>query len=229
MMDRLRSKGLDDERLTLFPNWVELPNAAMTPDAGQPSYRQQLGLGASDKLILYAGNMGAKQGLEVVIEAAQRLQTHAHVHFLLVGEGPAQAGLKAMAEGLQRVHFLSLQPAERLHELLGSPDVHLLPQRAAAADLVMPSKLAGIMASGRPVVACTRADTEIASVVHDRGMVVPPEDAEALVDGIVRLLENPEQAAQWGAAARDYVEEHLNRDAVLKRFERTLFEALDSD
>ena len=227
MMDRLRSKGVAENRLLLFPNWVELPEALnKTPSAHHHGYRQQLGLSEADKLVLYAGNMGAKQGLEVVVEAAQRLQGRADVHFLLVGEGPAQTGLKAMAEGLQRVHFLPLQPAERLHELLSSPDVHLLPQRAAAADLVMPSKLAGIMASGRPVVACTRADTEIASVVHERGLVVPPEDAEALAQGIVTLLNNPEQAAQWGAAARDHVEAHLERDAVLRRFERLLTEAI---
>lgn len=222
MMDRLRTKGVAEDRLLLFPNWVELPGTTLSTSSSEAGYRQQLGLSASDRLVLYAGNMGAKQGLEVVVHAAQRLQEHTHIHFLLVGEGPAQAGLSTLAQGLQRVHFLPLQPAERLHELLGSPDVHLLPQRAAAADLVMPSKLAGIMASGRPVVACTRADTEIASVVHDRGLVVPPEDPDALAQGILAVLQNPDQAATWGAAAKDYVEEHLERDAVLKRFERAL-------
>ncbi|MEK8085020.1 WcaI family glycosyltransferase [Aquabacterium sp. A3] len=227
MMDRLRAKGIDDERLFLFPNWVTSASpVTQAPAAPQPPatdhYRQLLGLQAGDQLVMYAGNMAAKQGLEVVVDVARLMQTHAHVHFLLVGDGPARQALQSRAHGLVRVHFLPLQPADMLMTLLASADVHLLPQRLAAADLVMPSKLAGMMASGKPVVACTRHDTEIATVLEGRGLIVPPEDAEALMAGIHRMLSSPAEAQAMGEAARVYVRQSLMQDAVLSQFEDAL-------
>lgn len=227
MMDRLRAKGLDDEQLFLFPNWVTSESPAtqlhtVSPPPASDHYRQLLGLKPGDALIMYAGNMAAKQGLEVVVDAAQLMQTHAHVHVLLVGDGPARQELQSRAQGLSRVHFLPLQPAEMLSTLLASADVHVLPQRMAAADLVMPSKLAGMMASGKPVVACTRQDTEIAAVLEGRGLTVPPENAQALMDGIQQILSSPEKAQAMGEAARAYVHQTLMQDAVLSRFEDAL-------
>jgi colanic acid biosynthesis glycosyl transferase WcaI len=98
-------------------------------------------------------------------------------------------------------------------------DIHLLPQRADAADLVMPSKLTGMLASGRPVVATAQVDTELANAVAGCGVVTPPGDAAAFAAAIAALAQDAPLRARLGAAARDYAMHHLGRDAVLGQIE----------
>jgi colanic acid biosynthesis glycosyl transferase WcaI len=113
------------------------------------------------------------------------------------------------------VKFLPLQPAERLNDLLNLADIHLLPQRRQVADLVMPSKLLGMMASGRPVVACADAGASLAAVVSECGMVVAPEDGSAVADAIGTLAENRDKRLSLGNAARRRAVRDWGRDAVL--------------
>src|SRR5574342_906497 len=98
-------------------------------------------------VVLYAGNMGVKQGLEIVVEAAWGMRKNAGVHFVLCGEGSARPYLERAAREMRNVQFLPLQPQEKLNRLLNAADVHLLPQRVDVADQVMPSKLLGMLAS----------------------------------------------------------------------------------
>jgi colanic acid biosynthesis glycosyl transferase WcaI len=127
--------------------------------------------------------------------------------------------LEESVKGLVNVTLLPLQPFGRLNDLLNSADVHLLPQRVGAADLVMPSRLTGMLASGRPVIAMADAGTQVASVVEGRGLVVPVEDQVALVVAVELLTENAELRCRLGKAARDYAVEHLAKEEVLQRFE----------
>jgi colanic acid biosynthesis glycosyl transferase WcaI len=115
-----------------------------------------------------------------------------------------------------------LQPLDRLNELLNAADIHLLPQRASAADLVMPSRLSAMLASGRPVIATAHAGTQVATVVEGRGLVVPPENSAALDAAVEYLVEKPELRARLGAEARKYAESHLGKDTMLEQFERDL-------
>jgi colanic acid biosynthesis glycosyl transferase WcaI len=114
---------------------------------------------------------------------------------------------------------LDLQPAERLPDLLATADIHLLPQRADAADLVMPSKLTGMLASARAVVATAHTGTELANVVQTCGLVVPPEDPAALAQAIHTLALDAALRERLGAAGFAYTQAHLDREAVLQRFE----------
>jgi len=98
----------------------------------------------------------------------------------------------------------------------------LLPQRADAADLVMPSKLTGMLASGRPVLATAHPGTELALVVQDCGVVVPPEDPPAMAQAVQALAADSTLRTQLGAAGRVYALEHLDREAVLRKFESDL-------
>ncbi len=220
MRDRLLAKGVPGERLGLLRNWVTLHEPPAAPALA--AVRPRLGLPPDARLLLYAGNMGAKQGLESLIAMAGRLAGRTDTHLLLAGEGPTLPRLRALAAGLPRVHFLPLQPLERFVELLHAADVHLLPQRAAAADLVMPSKLGAMMASGRPVVAGAVAGTELADVLEGRGLLAEPENGDAFAAAVSRLLDDPPLAARLGAAARQYARTVLERDAVLGEFERGL-------
>ncbi len=220
MAQRLCSKGLPPARVAVFPNWV----SALPPDPPGLDYRRDLGIPTGARVALYAGNMADKQGLETIVAAAQRLQARPDLWFVLVGEGTARASLQAAAAGLPRVRFLPLQPAAHLGALLRIAHVHLLPQRAAAADLVMPSKLGPMFASARATVAGAHAHTELAAVVAGRGLVVPPEDAAAFADAIATLCDDPALAARLGEAARAWAERELAQDAVLGRLEAALLE-----
>jgi len=150
-------------------------------------------------------------------QAAARLAHLKQLYFVICGDGVLKAELEAVCADLPNTRLLPLQPAERLSELLGMADIHLLPQSSGAEDMVMPSKLSGMLASGRPTIATCRAGTEIANVLAGCGVVVPPEDVEAFADAIAGLVAQPERRAVMGRQAREYVERHLSLDAVLSR------------
>jgi colanic acid biosynthesis glycosyl transferase WcaI len=222
MLVRLNKKGVTDG--VLFPNWVD--PEAIFPLPGTNPMRRDLGLPKGAVVALYSGNMATKQGLEILIDAARLLACNAAVRVVLCGEGPAKARLEEVALGLDNVMFLPLQPVERLNDLLNLADIHLLPQLADAADLVMPSKLTGMFASGRPVVATAAFGTQVAEVVEGRGIVVAPGNASALAAAVGELAGSFEMRKKLGQAAREYALTHMSLEAVLGRFESDLLGAL---
>ncbi|WP_459655779.1 glycosyltransferase, partial [Achromobacter xylosoxidans] len=130
------------------------------------------------------------QGLETLAQVARLLEGDERLWFVFCGQGPARAPLQAQCQGLARVRFLDLQPAERLAALLNTADIHLLPQRAGAADLVMPSKLTRILATGRPAVCGAARGTDLAGLVAPCGRLTPPEDAVAMAEAVRKLAGN---------------------------------------
>ena len=223
MVERTLDKGVAPERVVHFPNWVDIDGIA--PLAAPSPYRAELGLAPDAVVALYSGNMGNKQGLEVIADVAHLLRDEPRIRFVLGGSGSGRAALQARCAGLPNVRFLDLQPLERLNDWLGLADVHLLPQRADAADLVMPSKLTGMLASGRAVLATAMAGTELCRVVtHDAacGRVVPPENPAAMAEALRALAADPAGRAAMGERGRRYAEAELSRDAVLRRFEAQL-------
>lgn len=220
MMERALGNSVKPERRLLFPNWVDVAAIAQPPDGNR--LRQKLGIPDNVIVVLYSGSMGEKQGMELLPKAATLLREKSGLVFVLCGTGPGREKLERDCKDLANVHFLELQPPSRLGELLCMANIHVLPQRADAADLVMPSKLSGMLASGRPVVATAKPGTEIASIVEGRGLVVPPEDAVALADALLILLEDPELRKRLGSLGRDYAMRHIDRNTVLARAEAGL-------
>lgn len=223
MVDKARGKGVADSRVVLFPNWVDVKSIHPTPANTSPDgYRAAMGIPQDAVVVLYSGSLGSKQGIELLAEAAQLLVCSHDIHFVFCGNGPSRESLKDACLRLANVHFLDLQPAERLNELLGMADIHVLPQRADAADLVMPSKLGGMLASGRAVIVTAHAGTELSNVVSGRGVVVEPGDAAALADAIEQLAMSRQTREEMGAAGRRFAESSLDQDAILRRLEREL-------
>ncbi|MBL0918883.1 MAG: glycosyltransferase WbuB [Hydrogenophaga sp.] len=223
MRDRALSKGVAPQRLVHLPNWADIGGIA--PLATPSTYRAELGLAPDAVVALYSGNMGNKQGLEVLAEVARLLQDEPRIQFVLGGDGSGRADLQARCADLPNVRFMDLQPPERLNDWLGLADVHLLPQRADAADLVMPSKLTGMLASGRAVLATAWPDTELREVVAQDaacGLVVPPDDPAAMAEALRVLAADPALRAELGANGRRHAEASLSQDAVLRRFEAQL-------
>lgn len=220
MVLRSLKKGVPPANAVLFPNWVDTDS--IRPISGENSIRRELSIGEAKVVLLYSGNMGSKQGLEVLAPLAARFSGDARAHFIFCGDGTSRPQLEQAVRGMANVTLLPLQPLERLNSLLNAADIHLLPQRADAADLVMPSKLTGMLASGRPVVATAAAGTQVAVVVGGRGIAVPPADFDALCDAIQLLLADADLRRSMGDAAREYAVRHLGREEVLLRFEAGL-------
>jgi colanic acid biosynthesis glycosyl transferase WcaI len=215
MLAKLEEKGVAAERIGFFPNWVD--TAAIRPLESEGRLRAELGIEHGKRVLLYSGSMGEKQGLEIVINAARAFASVKQVLFVLCGDGGARRRLEAAAAGLDNVRFIPLQPADRLNELLNLADVHLLPQRADAEDLVMPSKLTAIMASGRPVVATARAGSDLARIAAEGGIVVAPGDWAEFEWAIRSLLADDRLRRALGASARAYALLHWDREVVLRR------------
>jgi colanic acid biosynthesis glycosyl transferase WcaI len=227
MVSRLKMKGVNGERACLLPNWVDTNQIYPLPDPRR-TLRRVFDLPEEGTIVLYSGNMGNKQGLEIVVDVARELQTDTRIHFVFCGEGTARKDLERAAHHLPNVQFLSLQPAEKLNQLLNTADIHILPQRADAADLVMPSKLLGMLASGKAVIATADPGTEIGDVVGQIGVLVPPGDQRALYEAILELTEAPEMQACLGQKGRAFVCEHWSTEHILADFELQLRELVFS-
>ena len=166
-------------------------------------------------MVLYSGSFGQKQGLELLLDVARAMLQTSSVLFLLCGEGPARARLQEMARGLPNVRFMPLQPLGRLNELLNLATVHVLPQRADAEDLVMPSKLAAMMASGRPVIATARPGSDLARAVVQGGRVVFPGDVAAFARAVLELTGNADVSQRLGQAGRECALHSWEKSRVL--------------
>jgi colanic acid biosynthesis glycosyl transferase WcaI len=217
MVARLAEKGVAADRRLLFPNWVDTGEIRPGPSA----LRGELALPGEAVVALYSGNMGEKQGVETLAEVARGL-AGSPVHVVLAGAGAARPRLEAATAGLAQVHWLPLQPAERLADLLNAADIHLLPQLADAADLVMPSKLAFMLASGRPVVAGAAPGTAIARAIDGCGRIVPPGDGAAMAAAVRALADDAQARRELGEAARARAVADWDREAILARFEQAL-------
>lgn len=224
MRARIVAKGVPIERTWLVPNWADVQS--VRPMASDNAFRRELGLADDAVVILYAGNMGEKQGLEAVLEAASASQDDSRLQFVMVGDGAARPRLVARAKelALPNLRFLPVQPLERLPQMLAAGDVHLVVQRRDAADLVMPSKLTNILAAGRACVATADPGTALHEVVHghDTGEVTPPGDTAALVAAIRRLAADPARRQACGERARTYAEQYLDKDRILSDFQAKL-------
>lgn len=216
MVDRLALKGVPADKTVHFPNWVDVDS--IRPMPAPSNYRAALGIAPDAVVALYSGTMAGKQGLDLLPLAARLLQGVPNLVFVICGDGLMKPVIEAQCADLPNVKLLPLQPAEKLPDLLNLADIHLLPQSPDVADLVMPSKLGGMLASGRPVVATSHPGTELAHVVGPCGLVVPPLDAADFAAAVQQLALDAPLRTRLGQAARRYAEQNLGRDAVLQRF-----------
>jgi len=214
MRARLIEKGVSAARAIEMRNWSDARFAA--DPAGAEAIRRAWGLGGKT-VALYSGNIARKQGIEILVEAARLLAHRNDIAFVICGEGPNRQPLEHLAAGLGNVQLHDLQPAERMGALLTMADLHLLPQIAGAADLVLPSKLANMLASARPVVATSEPGTGLYDEVDGCGMITAPGDAVALANAIAALADDPARRTWLGQAAGQRAIERWSRDAIIDR------------
>ncbi|MEM9364713.1 MAG: WcaI family glycosyltransferase [Planctomycetota bacterium] len=231
MVAKLRNKGVAASKTRLVPNWVDCDKIfpiehedSIETASRRAELRRGFGIPEKGCVLMYSGNLGAKQGIEVIIEAARRAAERDReddpveqeaLHFVICGQGAAHDYLRGLAKGLENIHWLPLQPLERFNDLLNAADIHLLPQKARAADLVMPSKLTGMLAVGRPIVACAEHGTELADVVEHVGYVAKPGDADSFCRGIELLANDRGLREKLGREARSVALGTLSRTKLL--------------
>ena len=211
----LLAAGAQADHTTVIRNWVDL--SVIRPLDRPSAFRTELALRPGCRVVLYAGNIGAKQALDLVMDAADTLLNRQDVVFVIAGEGPEKSRLMARAKG--NVKFLPLQPEHRLCELLSLADLHILPQHAGAADLVLPSKLAAMLASGRPILVQAAEGTELAEFLDGAARIVPPGDVSALANAILTF--SPDTARE--AEQRRMLASKLSHEDALRDFFDLLF------
>lgn len=216
MAEVLRRQGVPAERIAVIPNWAP---AGVAPAADADVHRLRAELGLAGRFVaLYSGNLGRVHDLMPLIDAATRLRDEADIVFLFVGRGGQRAALEAAVRdrGLAHVRFLPPQPRAALAAALGIGDVHFVTLLASCRGLVFPSKLYGIAAVGRPVIAVTPADSDLARTVVDAGLGRSYErgDVAGIADGLRALARDPTLAARHAAAAADFAHRHSFANAL---------------
>lgn len=221
MAERIGARGVRADRIAVIRNWVDVTKIK---PLGRPSdYRAELGLADGVFVALYAGALGAKQGVGLLIEAARRLRDRSDIRMVVAGDGPMRGMLEAAAADLPNLIVLPFQPEERFSEFLGLADVHLMPQEKGAADLMLPSKLGGMLASGRPILVTADPGTELAEFLGGAAVCTPPGDVEAMVAALTAMADTPDAAR--GEPRRLELALSLSKDEGLAAFERALTEA----
>jgi len=216
--------GVDPGRVAVIPNFTDAD--LITPRAESP-YRAEWGIGPRETVALFSGRMGHSQALDDVAAAWALLRPRAEalgLRLVMVGDGQArEAAVKALG-GDPRVTFAPTQPRERLGDLLALADVGLAPLKAGLSGASVPSKLLGLMAAGRAVVAQAEEGTDTARLVQEAGCgrVTPPGDPAALAAAVEGLAGDPAGRAAMGAAGRAAVEGRFSAPAVVARYEELL-------
>jgi colanic acid biosynthesis glycosyl transferase WcaI len=222
LLRKIERKGIDPAKCVLFPNWVD--ENMVRPMKKNESLRKEFGLAEEDKVILYSGNLGEKQGLENIIEVAKRFRGEGHIKFVIIGCGGCEAKLKAAVKeaGLMNIHFHELLPYEKLPASLAMADIHLVLQKKYAADLVMPSKLVSILAAGGcPLVTAAQGSTLYDLIQNNEmGIVVEPDDYNELEKGITYALKN--NLEKFRQNARYYARKFLAKEVILGNWETKL-------
>jgi colanic acid biosynthesis glycosyl transferase WcaI len=225
MKQKIQQKAQKDT--FLFPNWTDIK--LFYPLENKASLKAEFGFQDTDRVILYSGAIGEKQGLEVILYAAKAFQEQKDLKFLICGSGPYKQKLQQLAESLQlaNVIFFPLQPLEKFNRFLNLADVHLIIQKANISDLVIPSKLTTVLAVGGLVIITANPGSGLHALVqlHHMGILVAAENQQALNEGISRAIN--QNNSQLTRNARLFAEGHLCIDKIMTAFENQVKRVLD--
>jgi colanic acid biosynthesis glycosyl transferase WcaI len=214
---KVRPDHRDDVRV--IPNFVDTD--AIRPLPRGTAYRRELGIGDDQTVVLYAGNVGFSQSVDLLVEAARRLVHRSELVFVVNGGGSGLAEIRESAAHLPNVRFAPYQPRERLPEVLASGDLHVVLLRTGLATASVPSKTYSILAAGRPLLASIDPGTEVTRVVAAAGcgVSVGPDDADALTSAVEALVSDHDGLAAMGSRGRAWVERWVSAAAVAEAYE----------
>lgn len=210
-------------KVRVIPNFVDTER--IRPGERENGYRREHGL-EGRTVVMYAGNVGMSQSLDLLVDAAAAMADDPSVVFVVNGSGSGLDAVRRRADGLANVRFVGLQPKERLPEVLAAADVHLVLLKRGLGRSSVPSKLYSVLAAGRPVVASIDPGTEVTRVLAaaGAGVAVAPDDPGSFTAAVARLVQAPQEAAAMGLAGRTWVERWLSPAAVAAAYEELFAE-----
>lgn len=225
MRERLIALGTDPDKILVIPNWADGERIVPDPEAGARFRRSH---GWEDRfVVMHSGNVGLSQQLDILVDAAARLREHDEILFAIIGDGASKPALEreVAARALDNVRFLPYMAKEALSASLGAADLHVVGLAPGLAGLIVPSKMYGIMAAGKPFVAAVQAGSEPAVVVETAacGIRVDPGDAAALAEAILALRAT--DLAPLGVRARAAFEAGFDRPRSVQAYRNLLEEA----
>jgi len=228
MQQRIADKGINANKTSVISNWVDVDLIRPQPKENPFSLKHGT---VNDFTVMYSGNIGLSQNLESIIDAASILKDEPSIRFVLIGDGATKAGLRRAAEqrGLKNLLFLPYQPKEMLRHSLSSGDIHLIPLDARLQGYIVPSKVYGIMAAGRPFLALVNQRSEVADIARqfDCGVVVRPDNAEALAKNIRELSNHSQYLEEMGHRGREAAVQYFGRELIRDQYGKLLHEVVE--
>lgn len=216
MRRKMIKKGLNDNIL-LMPNWSNIE--FVRPTKNDFWLHKYLNLENSKKLIVYSGNIGEKQGLELILKVADKLRQREEFQFVILGEGLYKKKLqqKGRNMNLPNLTLGSLVPKEKINQMLNSSFIQLVIQKPEGADSFLPSKLTNILAAGCPTIITANKRTTLFDLMKPKniGYVIEPENELALYNAIVEINDNDSLQHQLKYNSRKWAEENLKIDNCL--------------
>lgn len=230
MANNICAKGVPKEKIRIIPNFVDVEDFHPLPKVNNFSQSYDL----ADKFVVsYAGNMGAPQGLGILIDAAHILRKESGIHFLIMGDGSERSSLIAKAQNLKllNITLLPYQPYSLMAEAYASADASFVSQAPGTCNDGIPSKVYRIMACARPVIACTDADSTLARLVEksEGGVVVRSGDAVALANVIQQAYLHRDTWLEKGVKARLFVLQSYSRPSISNMYHDLIIELLRKD
>jgi colanic acid biosynthesis glycosyl transferase WcaI len=226
--DLVQYLGVDRRRIREIRNW----NHVDPPDPlASAAFREAHGWDADEIVVLHAGNMGYKQGLENVIAAAElAVRDDSRMRFVLLGDGNQRSSLEAIGAGIRTLEFLHIVGEEEFPAALGAADVLLVNERPGVAQMSAPSKLTSYFRSGKPVLAATDSAGFTAGelAASGAGVCVPADRPDLLLSEAIRLGTDRALGAQLGEAGRRYCAALLSQDAALDRYEQWIVDLAEA-
>jgi glycosyltransferase involved in cell wall biosynthesis len=232
MADRVFARGIPKNKIRVIPNWAD-EHAIQPTAAGSSRTREALGLNSSDIVIGYSGNLGQAHETDTLVGAAEILRDRADLKFLFTGGGRQHGRLQSLIEArdLKNFIFLPHQPRDQLSDTLAAADVHWLSLRPELEGLIVPSKLYGILAAGRPVLAVCDWQGEVSKLVekHQCGFVIQPGDAPALAQAIAKLADDPILRHGMACRSRQASEQNYSKNQSLTSWSHLIRSLLARD
>jgi colanic acid biosynthesis glycosyl transferase WcaI len=223
MGGKVASKGIEKNKIYFLPNWIETEHMVSHTKNNIFIKNNKL---ENKFIILYSGNVGLKQGLDVILDVAKRTKNDSKIFYLIIGDGVYKKTLVRNAKELMldNVLFLPVQSKELFPHILASADIALVPQQKTVTDIVMPSKLLGLLASSTPVIAGANARSELWNIMNDSGcgIVISPENSDQLFNAILDMYNFPDRIKKYGKNSREYAIKNFSKNVILKSFEQEI-------
>ncbi len=224
MINKLEEKDIDKNKIYYFPNWIDPKRFKQKNERNRLSntYRKKFNLSPETIVIQYSGSMNKKQGLDFLIPIIENFKNHQNVFWVFGGEGPTKNQLIYSTRKINNIKFLPFQDADKFNDWLNFGDIHIIPQDEKVEDLLFPSKLLAILATGNPVISNCSANCDLGKIISEVGLRSDPKDQSRFIEAINFLIENPNKRFLLGKKAREIVEKKFNKKFVLEKFNKFL-------